>query len=140
MSKVWMQVVVGFLALASTAACGTGATAAATEAISYAPPSAVILRARDALGGAQCGTGDNEVFKYTVRLRPSADVAAMGPATEVDCFADTFLTPPNGAVTAEVVRYSKKAFDANKPELKLRICTGTRTPDVQSTLSCLDAP
>jgi hypothetical protein len=137
MNKVWVRF--GLLALTSTA-CGTGATAAATETVSYAPPSAVILRARDALGSAECGTGDDQVFKYKVTLRTKADAAADGFSAKVDCFADSFLTPPNGAVTAEVVRYSKRAFDADKPELKLRICTGTKAPEVQSTLSCTDTP
>jgi hypothetical protein len=127
------------------------AATAATDTATYVPPSTVIVRAANALGGLSCGEGDDQVYKYVATLVPEKAGTSRVRVLN-DCFADTFLVPAEGPVLVTILGYAKVGYEAQREIIGAAIrdssdlsseravikrrCTGTRLANVQTVLSC----
>lgn len=94
--------------VAAAAACAslTACPGTATPTV-YAPPPGVTLHLGDVLGSLRCGTGPDEVYKYTVVVSHSVDGGPSGAplySNVWDCFSDAVFdnlppAPEGGSTT-----------------------------------------
>lgn len=74
---------------AALAACALAAcTGTSTTPVSTTTQTSIVVRGDALIAGRGCGTGEAQVFKYTVSLIPPSDSTQPPVGAAFDCFAD----------------------------------------------------
>ena len=111
--------------LVIVAACALAAcTGTNTTTVGATTQTSIVVRGDALIAGRGCGTGDGQVFKYSVSLIPPSDSAQPPIGSVFDCFADATFTQlaatASGKLPFTLKVHAFRASDWAKAEGQIR--------------------